>query len=234
MDENSQNKLYFSVKVGKSYKNKGWALSREATIDLIPLMSYEDECDIIVDGVPAKAHLNILPRIFYGKNETELIDHLYQLSNDGSKDRIELQLLLNKENDVDVFDSKDIINNLKYQLHESERLIIKFQRENAILSKDVEYYKNSNVESIKIRDLQIKIKKLEKENAELLNKLKSSPSNIDEDTIINLNDEIKFLKNENVELEVALAKLLKKIDENKKIHDFVKDLQVKLNNLEIE
>ena len=55
-----KDRLIFSVKIGKSYKNRGWAIIRDSTYDLIPKLPYEDNCDIIVDGIPTTAKLNLL------------------------------------------------------------------------------------------------------------------------------------------------------------------------------
>lgn len=92
-----QDKLIFSVKVGKSYKNRGWSIIRDTTYDLIPKLPYEDDCDIIVDGIQTTARLNLLPRIFYTKTEN-VVNHLKELAENDPEGRIDVQLILNKEN----------------------------------------------------------------------------------------------------------------------------------------
>lgn len=60
-------------------------------------MPYEDTCDIIVDGIPTTARLNLLPRIFYTKTD-DIVNHLENLANTNPNGRINVELLLNKEN----------------------------------------------------------------------------------------------------------------------------------------
>ena len=114
MDSKSK-RLSFSVKLNKSITSRGWSIKREYTYDLIPFLPYEEECDIILDGIKAKARLNILPRLFYRSNQKELINHIEQLINEGDLDRIEIEMLLNKSSDFENFDDLlDECNQLKY------------------------------------------------------------------------------------------------------------------------
>ena len=96
---NEVDKLIFSVKIGKSYKNRGWSIIRDSTYDLIPKLPYEDECDIIVDGISKTGRLNLLPRIFYDKND-EVVNHLEELANRNPNGRINVELLLNKNANI--------------------------------------------------------------------------------------------------------------------------------------
>ena len=126
----SSKSLLFSVKVGKSYKNKGWALNRDSTIILIPKLSYEDECDIVVDGIHSKAKFNIVPRIFYNKNE-DLKRHLKKLADDGI-DRIDLELLLNHDDlnfDLETERLLVDINKLNHELQEKDSKISNLKNE---------------------------------------------------------------------------------------------------------
>lgn len=100
---NEVDKLIFSVKIGKSYKNRGWSIIRDSTYDLFPKLPYEDDCDIIVDGIHTTGRLNLLPRIFYNKNE-EIVNHLENLANSDPNGRIDVELLLNK--DVNISESE--------------------------------------------------------------------------------------------------------------------------------
>ena len=100
---NNIDKLVFSVKIGKSYKNRGWSIIRDSTYDLFPKLPYEDDCDIIVDGIHTTGRLNLLPRIFYNKNE-EIVNHLENLANSDPNGRIDVELLLNK--DVNISESE--------------------------------------------------------------------------------------------------------------------------------
>ena len=88
--------LVFHTKVGKSYKNHGWSLSRQEFLNFLPLISYEEECDAIIDGIPTKAKLNIMPRIFYSK-QSLVKEHLTRLHKENFQDQILIKLILNKE-----------------------------------------------------------------------------------------------------------------------------------------
>lgn len=112
--------IIFSVKFNeKSITSKGWSIKRECTYDLIPLLPYEKECDIIFDGIRAKARLNIQPRLFYRNNQTELVNHIKQLIDEGVDDRIEIEMLLNKSNNQidNIDDLYDEYTQLKYANH---------------------------------------------------------------------------------------------------------------------
>lgn len=161
-------KIIFSPKVGKSYKNHGWSVSRELSLDLIPKISYEDECDIIVDGIQSKARLNIQPRIFYNNDEIELIQHLKNLAKRDSDEKVTLELLLNHGNDfkqkiyqVDEYQieidqlnylnkQKKIeldnlyiyINSLKKENQELHKKVLIFQQENKRLTQKLEMLSN--------------------------------------------------------------------------------------------
>ena len=149
-------KIIYSPKVGKSYKNHGWSVSRELSLDIIPKISYEDECDIIVDGIKSKAHLNIQPRIFYNKDEVELIQHLKKLADKDSDDKVNIELLLNHENDIKhkikKFDESQIeINQLKYlngqkkiELDNLQNYCNFLKKENGELHKEVLLLKQEN------------------------------------------------------------------------------------------
>lgn len=106
-------RLVFSVKIGKSYKNRGWSIIRDTTYDLIPKLPYEDNCDIIVDGIPTTAKLNLLPRIFYTKTD-DVVNHLEELAKTNPDGRINVEFLLNKENPL--LDSKNKIVHLNKEI----------------------------------------------------------------------------------------------------------------------
>lgn len=199
--------LNVSVKVGKSYKNRGWALKRASTFELIPLLPYEEECDIIVDGIPAKAHFNILPRIFYKKTEKELMSHLKMLS-DNSVERVELKLLLNKSNDsymsIKVYEEQ--INELENNLKINKEFINDLQNENLSLLKELRDYKSQSHVN----------------------------SSVDENDINKLKQEISDLKEKNMELEIEFAKLLKKWNSFKKTRDVIKEFKSKFDELDFE
>lgn len=69
-----------SLRVGKSFKSKGWQLSREVVSSFIPIKDYEGTYDILVDNIPAKAKLNLQLRLFYKSNElSRYLKKLYKI-----------------------------------------------------------------------------------------------------------------------------------------------------------
>lgn len=201
--------LLFSVKVGKSYKNKGWAINRESATMLFPKISYEDECDIIVDGIKSKAKLNIVPRIFYNKNDN-LINHLKQLSDEGV-DRVDLELLLNHDtlsNDYEVNKLLMDINNLNHQLHE-------IKSENIKLHDELKYMQSFDND---------KDEELEKLHNEIFNLKK---------IITNQDNELDNLFNSIIQLEIDNEESFKKRiyyeQENKKLNKKLEKVYELLN-----
>lgn len=172
-------KLIFSVKVGKSYKNRGWSLIRDSTYDLVSKLPYEDNCDIVVDGIPTTGKLNLLPRIFYDKTDN-VVQHLEKLANINPNDRINVELLLNKQAQVtsenefelsynEIFNLKkkkvelmDSVKELKeilvYMDNENKMFIEKFDKVNKLLtdldSVDISYDELSTISN---SDLRMKI-----------------------------------------------------------------------------
>lgn len=146
----SSKSLLFSVKVGKSYKNKGWALNRDSAVILIPKLSYEEECDIILDGIPSKARFNIVPRIFYNKNEN-LKRHLKKLSDEGVE-RVDLELLLNHDDLNFDFETENLLADINKLNHELQNKNFEISD----LKNEVKYLKsfdnNKDEELIKLHD----------------------------------------------------------------------------------
>ncbi|MBE6500205.1 MAG: hypothetical protein E7Z80_06660 [Methanobrevibacter thaueri] len=154
----TKEKLTFSVKIGKSYKNRGWSIIRDTTYDLVPKLDYEDECDIIVDGIPTTGKLNLLPRIFYNKDE-KLVKHLEELAKTNSEGRIDVQLLLNKRN---LFDNDEMVQgdlNTKINMLTIENA--ELNSSNLELREILEYMDDENRDYInKFNELQEAIEKL--------------------------------------------------------------------------
>lgn len=201
----SNQSLLFSVKVGKSYKNRGWALNRESAVSLVPKVSYEEECDILVDGIPAKARFNIVPRIFYNNNQS-IVNHLKKLSDEGVE-RVDLELLLNHNQSIESFEATELledINKLNHQLHHKDLEI-------AELKNQVKYFKS--FENNKDEELE----KLHKEISDLKDVIRNQDNEIDSlfNSIIQLeldNDESfkqrAYYEEENKKLNKKLEKLL--------------------------
>ena len=155
--------LEFSVKFNeKSITSKGWSIKREYTYDLIPKLPYEEECDIIFDGVKAKARLNIQPRLFYRNNQIELVNHIEHLIAESEHDRIQIEMLLNKSEDVtDIDELYDEINQLKYANHINSFEIEKLNERINFLKEDNEkLHRNLLASEKENRKLKDKIEEL--------------------------------------------------------------------------
>ena len=71
----------FPVTVGKSYKNRGWAVTRSHLGDFVPSIPYEEDCVILVNGRPITGKINIHTRLFYFKDEllSDYLEKLYEI-----------------------------------------------------------------------------------------------------------------------------------------------------------
>ena len=87
--------VFTKVKVGKSYKSKGWALNRNDISDIIPISDYEGKCHIEIDNIIASARIMVNPRLFY--RSKELSKHLEDLFKIDSNKKIPLEIKLKKE-----------------------------------------------------------------------------------------------------------------------------------------
>ena len=93
-------KFTASVKVGKSGINRGWAIPRTDSVNLIPKMKCEEPFPVLIDGVPAKGKINFNVRFFYQPKE-ELVNHLNELAEKDPNQRITLELDAPFENSND-------------------------------------------------------------------------------------------------------------------------------------
>ena len=192
-DKPVKNKLTFSVKVGKSYKNRGWSIIRDTTYDLIPKLDYEDECDIIVDGIPTTAKLNLLPRIFYTKTD-EVVNHLKELAEINPDDRIDVQLLLNKDAISNDYESE--MNSLNENLRE-------LNEENSNLKDDV-------------RELKEILEYIDAENSKYYKKFDDLNRIMEKFNQINLNNN-DILSLSDANLRIKLMDVIKLINSLKKL-----------------
>ena len=86
--------IEFPVTVGKSYKNRGWAVKRDHLIRFVPKIPYEKECIILVNGRPITGKINIHTRLFYFQDDL-LSDFLEKLYNIDPKIQTRVDLKLN-------------------------------------------------------------------------------------------------------------------------------------------
>lgn len=62
--------ISFPVSLGiSSYNHRMWSIKRSYLTDLIPHSKYEKESNLIIDGIPVSAKLNLLTRLVYSPNE---------------------------------------------------------------------------------------------------------------------------------------------------------------------
>ena len=87
--------IFTKVKVGKSYKSKGWALNRTDISDIIPVSDYEGKCHLEINNIIAPAKIRINPRLFY--HSKELSKHLEDLFKTDSNIKIPLEIKLKRE-----------------------------------------------------------------------------------------------------------------------------------------
>ena len=90
---NVEDSIEFPVTVGKSYKNRGWAVKRDYLIRFVPKIPYEKECVILVNGRPVTGKVNIHTRLFYFQDDllSEYLEKLYEID-PKIKTRIDLKL----------------------------------------------------------------------------------------------------------------------------------------------
>ncbi|MBE6511565.1 MAG: hypothetical protein E7Z75_00230 [Methanobrevibacter olleyae] len=96
--------IFTLVKVGKSYKSKGWALPRRDISKIIPVEKYEGNCHIEIDGIVAPAIFRVNPRLFYRSNV--LSKHLEKLNKSEPNSKVALEIKLNEKQSYSNFISK--------------------------------------------------------------------------------------------------------------------------------
>ena len=85
--------IEFPVTVGRSYKNRGWAITRSHLGDFVPNLPYEEECVVLVNGRPITGKINVHTRLFYFKDElvSDYLEKLYEID-PKTQTRIDLKL----------------------------------------------------------------------------------------------------------------------------------------------
>ena len=95
VDENNFNEesiVNFKVTVGKSYKNKGWAVKRSSLNAFVPELPYEKECTLYIEETKIPAKINIHTRLFYFKNK-QLSYYLEELADIDEKSLLNIDLV---------------------------------------------------------------------------------------------------------------------------------------------
>jgi len=91
--ENFEDSIEFPVTIGKSYKNRGWAVKRDHLIRFVPKIPYEKECIILANGRPITGKINIHTRLFYFQDDllSDYLEKLYEID-PKTQTRIDLKL----------------------------------------------------------------------------------------------------------------------------------------------
>ncbi len=126
---NNRNKFTASVKVGKSAINRGWAIPREDSINLIPKMKCEEPFPVLIDGVPAKGKINFNVRFFYETGDA-IVSHLNELAEKDPNQRITLELDAPNEDDYFSLDK------FSKSLNEESNEYLTFKTDNFHLNND--------------------------------------------------------------------------------------------------
>ena len=76
-----EDSIEFPVTVGKSYKNRGWAIKRSHLKRFVPKIPYEKECVVLVNGRPISGKINIHTRLFYFQDDllSDYLEKLYEI-----------------------------------------------------------------------------------------------------------------------------------------------------------
>lgn len=222
---NENNEIITSVKIGKSYKSKGWALNRKDVLPLLPYSPYEEGCEILVDGIPATGRLNLVCRIFVDSDEEEVLHHLKKGAEKNPNDRMDLTLLLNKEKNQEIKESPEEIQEYKTKIKTLEQIneqyIEEIQKIEESSEKIQEYEQEFEKQSLAIAQYMMQIQEMEMKNKKL------------ENESITANRELRKLKNENKNLKKELEKTPKDHDkeirqlksENKRLNSEIKRLK---------
>lgn len=94
-DNNYLDYIDTKLLVGKSYKSRGWALSKEAVSKLFPLKAYNCLFPVIVDDILVNAKINIQTRLFYSRGTLENL--LFDLHEKGPKRKVDAKIILNEK-----------------------------------------------------------------------------------------------------------------------------------------
>ena len=97
--------------VGKSFKSKGWQLSKDLVSKFFPTEEYGGEYRIVINEIQSNAKLNLQFRLFYKSNE--LSEYLEELHYENPRNKIPAKIIFdnsdyNYSNDIEVNDEKEV------------------------------------------------------------------------------------------------------------------------------
>ncbi|MEE1129209.1 MAG: hypothetical protein UHW99_04430 [Methanobrevibacter sp.] len=102
--------IYTQVNLGKRIKDvpKGWALNLMDIREFIPVLRYEFECFIKINGIISPCKIRINPRLFY--SGIPLRNHLRRLKNNHDDMKVPIEIKFNKGELDKTLDNFDKIN----------------------------------------------------------------------------------------------------------------------------
>ena len=124
-------KGYFTVKAKTNYSswnNMGWTLPKGDFEKILPLKNCELKCDMLVDGIPAKASINVGVQLYY--NSKELKNYFEKLYNQNKNGYVDLNI-----------NCKDLLN-LSDDYKEIENSIVLTQNANKSAANDRQWILN--------------------------------------------------------------------------------------------
>lgn len=110
-NENNDYSIFTDVKVGKSFKNRGWHLKKQDFNELIPISNYEGNCDIEIDNIRVPARIIMDLTLFY--SDKTVSKHLEELYHINPNKEIKIEIKTNKKN---------LYSNFIPQLNNTEKL----------------------------------------------------------------------------------------------------------------
>lgn len=84
---------YFTVKAKTNYsswKNMGWTLAKDDFEKILPIRHCEVDCDMLVDNIPAKGHIDIVSQLYYSNNN--LVEYFKELYEKDDKSFVDLNI----------------------------------------------------------------------------------------------------------------------------------------------
>lgn len=103
------NYIETELSVGKSYKSKGWQLSKDVVSKIFPAGEYGDKYSICIENIESKAKLNLQFRLFYKSDN--LSEYLEELFHKNPRDKVQAKIIFKiTSEDNENFHKEQIIN----------------------------------------------------------------------------------------------------------------------------
>lgn len=145
--------LRVPITLSKDKKHEGWVVPRAETYELIPKLSYERGCDVLIDGIPARARLSILFRLFFSRNKENILAEYLDDITDGEEAEIDMQILLNSNEFLEFQSSNDYKKIAQLEQKFSEYRKSSEDMKNYLISVNEELFKKIDMQNELIDDL---------------------------------------------------------------------------------